>query len=506
MDGYTVPASVEAFFLTIQQSTALSILFTTLVVLISSRFITGSSGSLQNDVKIPPLASYWVPILGHIPRILFNASSALARLRNRYSQGIFSIRLLNSVHTFVVEPSLSDNLLEQPSSIADKESVVKYLLTSCFGLSRRDLEVYDKASHDLDEANHDSLNKETHLDNLSQFLLRDFQSVAAELVSFNSYPTDQSDWERLADAEAIENDAGKESIMEADWFGLIKNFVARAATGSIFGTDFVENFPDIWPHFWAFDQGILPMALGVPIWAPLPAAQRARIALRRLLVFFREYHDALEKDMNGEEPGVRWQDIQNVSQLVRSRAKIFHSHGLSIDARAACDIALLWSVTSQSTSLISWSLLELYQDPVLLAHIREEVSQHVSIIQPNHDFGGAVWVPPHIEKVDFSALLDRCPLLEATYLESLRLYGGGWHVRKLQADVALKYEQGGYVLKEGSFAHVVADLHHTDPRAFTDAKVWQVGRFLEGNVGEAGVKTNSVGATSVKRYGKSRVV
>ncbi|KAF4471042.1 cytochrome P450 7B1 [Fusarium albosuccineum] len=499
MDGLEVVRKhlEESLIPKLQQSPVLSTLVTVLVLLVTTRFFTGGSSTFQNGSKSPVLAPYWVPYFGHAPRIFLSTNFALTRFRNRYTQGIFSIKLFQSIHSFIFRPSLAAQLLEQPDSVADKQDVVRRLMVTNFGLSKKDLEAYDKAAKEVYEVTQKHL-AGSHLDELSKAALRDLDDNAAELVSFNSYPTDQMDWERLASADVLEIDGRKKSIMEVNFIDLVKNFVAKNATSSVFGTDFVENFPDIWPHLWVFNDGFSSLAMGIPLWAPLPTSQRARIALGRLLVFMREYHDDLEKFLNDDEPGPRWQDFHTISQLVLSRTDVFRKHKLSLDVRAAFDVALLWSVTANSTSLISWALFELYQDPILLTQVREEVAPFVEVIQPKNEFGGAVWIPPKIEKLELESLMTKCPLLQAVYLETQRLYGGGWSVRHLKEDVTLKDSEASYVLKKGTYAHFALDLHHSDPRTFTDARVWQVSRYLEDSVDDKGAKTRRIDPSIVR--------
>ncbi|KAG4282482.1 hypothetical protein FPRO06_09155 [Fusarium proliferatum] len=474
-----------------------AILVTTIILFITTRLFTGSSSSSRKDgSKTPPLAPFWVPLFGHAPRIFLSPSSALTRFRDRYAQGVFSLRLFQSIHSFVFRPSLVARLLEQPESIADKEYVARRIMMTNFGLEKKDLAAYDKAAPEVYQITREYLSG-SHLDVLAKATLRDLDDNAADAITFNSYPTDQMDWERLGNAELLEN-TGDEKIMAVDFFELMKTFVARTATISVFGTDFVEVYTDIWPHLWIFNDAFHSLAMGVPVWAPFPSSQRARFALKRLLTFMREYHTELDKFLSDEEPATKWQDFHTISPLVRARTEVYRKHSLSIDVRAAFDVALLWATTVNSTSLISWSLFELYQDQVLLSQIREQITPFVKIVQPKNDFGGAVWIPPQVQKLDLEGLITKCLLLQGVYLETLRLYGGGWSARYLKENVILKDKKDSFVLKKGTFAHIVNDLHHSDPRSFTDAKVWQVGRYLEDTVDEKGVKTQKVDPYTVR--------
>lgn len=485
----------EGLIHTLQQPTSLGIIVTILAVLLTTRFISGGSSSFKDGSKTPPLAPYWTPFLGHLPRIFFNPIYPLMRLRNRYPEGVFSIRVFRNIHTFVFKPDLSDALLQQPSSITDEQPIVRHLMVSNFGLSTKDLNAYDKASSEVQEKTKEFLTN-SHLNVLTDGALRGLNEQAADLVSFNSFPIDQMEWEKVAGAERVEDPS--EIIMEADYMELIKTFIARSSNASVFGTDFIENFPEVWPQLWAFDDWFITLARNIPVWVPWVGGQRARGPLRQLLSFMREYHEAWEKSLNGENPGPKWQDLHNASQLVKSRIEIFRKHELSLDVRAAYDLALLWSLNASSGPLTAWSLLELYQDPVLLVQVRDEIAPFVNIVQPRHEFGASVWVPPRVETIDLDALMTKCPLLMATYLETVRLYGGGWSAKWLKEDVVLKEDgQPTYVLKKGTYAHVLHEIHHSDPKCFPSPHEWQATRHLQDG---ADGKVEVANTGSVKPY------
>ncbi|CAM1509043.1 Fc.00g027820.m01.CDS01 [Cosmosporella sp. VM-42] len=475
----TWQALKQSFIDNVEEPLPLALAVAAITILITTRFLSGGFSTYENGTKTPLLAPYWIPYFGHVPRIAFNPSSALSKLRDRYLEGIFSIRLFNNVHTLVNRPSLSATLLQQSTSVADEQFIVRRLMVTNFGLSKNDLAAYDRACAEVQEKNEELINFPT---TPLPEMMKNLTNQLADLVTFNSYPVDQMEWERLAHAEVIEDNGKGETVMEADLMNLTRNFVVKPAAAAIFGTDFVENFPEIWPFLWTFDEGFATLALNPPIWLPWPRAQKARNARRKLEDFMYEFHTAMEKDMNGDDPGPRWYDLHNVSSLVKSRTEVFRKHKLSLEVRAAYDVSLLWSLNAHSTSIISWSLLELYKDPVLLEQVRDEIGPFVKVVQPENDFGGAVWVPPKIETLNMEALLKQCPLLNAVCLESVRLYGGGWSTRWLKEDVILGADDkknSKYVLKKGTYAHVSRDLHYLDPKRYPDPKNWLLKRHLE---------------------------
>lgn len=502
MDGHeTAPTRLQGLVHNLQQPASLAIICTLLTIFITTRLVTGGSSTFSDGSKSPPLVPHWIPILGHLPRLFFSPFAALTHLRDRFAQGLFSIRIFGHIHTVVFKPDLAISLLKQPASVVDKRPLARRLLVSNFGLSSKDLESYDKAAPELQAASEEFLS-DSHLADLSKATYKALNYAVSDLVSFNSYPIDHADWERLANAEKVDEEVREESTMAVDFVELIKDFVARTSNSALFGSDFIENFPEIWPYFWEFDDSFLTLGFNFPIWVPWLGGQRGRLALRKLLGFLREYHVAWEMQLNGENKEPRWQDFHTVSPLVRARVDIFRKHNLSMDARASCDLALLWSINASSAPLVSWSLLELCRDPLMLEQVREEIAPFARIYQPTHEFSLAVWLPPRIEDIDLEGLMTECPLLKAAYIETARVYGGGWSARWLREDVTLKDDKTSYRLQKGTYAHILNHLHHSDPKAFADPTDWQLQRHIQES-GEKGAESKTASMGSVKPYGKS---
>lgn len=471
---------------------------TALVLLLTVRAFSGRPASLSNGRRSPGMPGYWLPYLGHAPQVLVNASGLLASARRQFTEGVFSLYLMGETHNILYKPSLVESFLGSKSTIGDGSWLSQRLLRVVFGMSRKDLDIYNRLRPELE-----SLNR-THLrDESVDPVLKQLRNQVADLVTFNSYPADQMEWERMADADAIkcEND---ESAMQVDLVELIKHFVARTSSIGLFGTDFVENFPEFWQMLWIVDKGFVPLALNVPGWLPWPSAQRARTARRKLVSSAYEFHASLDKYFEGVDNEPRWQDLDNVGSLVLARAKLFREHGMSLEGRAVCDVALAWDMNAKTCMLISWMLTELYRDSVFLAEIREEIVPFLKVSQPKNDFGLAVWVPPEIEKVDVNGLANSCPLLRSAYLETLRLYSTDVVSRWMSEDVIVKDGENkdeAHLLKKGTYVHVPAEVHHLDPGQFQDPYDWRATRHLH-DAGDSKGSKKIVDEESIRKYGK----
>ncbi|KFA67774.1 hypothetical protein S40285_04501 [Stachybotrys chlorohalonatus IBT 40285] len=488
----------------LQQPTTLSILVSLVVILVTTRLLSGNASSPRNGPRQPPSPAYWVPYLGHATGIATNYGGYLTGLRDKYPEGIFSLPILGRAHSFIYRPSLIDQLRNARRPASGPSWFSSHLLKSVFSLPRQDWEAFETMHREHGTELADLVSRS--LDEMTSKLLRQLTTHVPDFVSFNSYPSDQMDWERVAGADVID-DPKDGRFMEVDLTELTRGFVAHAANGATFGTDFMYNFPDFWQLLWTFNDGFGLLALQLPAWIPWPRAQRAKVARRKLLSYAAEFHDALDKHFEQDESSPQWQDLDNVSPLVLRRAELYRQYKISREGRAAFDLALAWELNARVDMLIFWMLFELYRDPVLLEEIREEIAPYVRVVQPENEFSLAVWVPPKIEKLDLDGLLSRCTQFRAACVETVRLYSADWTTLRLEEDLLLKDEDEagpeGYLLKKNTFAHLPTELHHLDPKHFPRPLNWDLSRHTtnsEKNVdGTTGVTAAFVEGITIPR-------
>lgn len=281
---------------------------------------------------------------------------------------------------------------------------------------------------------------------------------------------------------------------------MVRSFIAHTANPSLIGTNFLNNFPNFFEDLWTLDRGFLYLATGLPRWVPIPALTRAHIARHKLLAATEAFHDAMEKEANGEDPGPEWQDLDDVGALIKARVPVYRKYGFSIKARAALEHALLWAMNANANPLVFWMINRIYADKALLAMIREEIAPYVRAVQPKQDF--PIPQPPHIESFDVEGLCTNCPLLKSCYIECLRLDTASWSLKVVKQDLVLQGRERnsqGWLLRKGEYAHAAHDLHNTDPNYFDDPMVWKPDRHVKYGDDEKG--TADMG--SIRPYGWS---
>ncbi|KAI6780781.1 25-hydroxycholesterol 7-alpha-hydroxylase-like protein [Emericellopsis cladophorae] len=481
-----------------QQPTTVAVIVALLIVAITTRLFTGAPESGSKGAHTAAKPGYYAPFLGHVPQMSLNGDSFLAGLREKYPQGIVSLLFMGKTHSIVYKPSLATPLMNKPHSVADESFVSKRLCLTNFGFKKSDLDLFQVFWDEVGKAYNIMLSGEG-LANLVETTATSLKSSIADFVTFNAYPSDQAEWERMAEADVVEHNG--EQYVEAELMGLTKNFVAQTANPALMGTDFCKNFPEYPKYVWDFDAGFVLMAMGLPSWLPWWPLQRAQASKRRQLGCLDEYHEALDKWSKGEEPGHRWENLDDISILQKERVRIWEKHNVPVSVRAAADLGLVWAMNANSSPLVYWMLLHIYKDTVLLEQIREEIAPYIKGVQPTNLFGTGISIPPKLETFDIEGLTTKCPLLKSSYVETLRLYVSAWSIKYVLKDTTLGRGDDAYVLSEGTYAHAPHDLHQLDPKYFPEPHEWQPRRHVKEVMGEDGKITITADMGSIRPYG-----
>jgi len=466
-------------FIVQAQRRPLAVVFAALVaVSFATRLLTAQGrGREKAGARGIPAVPYWVPVLGHVPNLALGSGRFFTRLRDAYADGIFSLKILGGRHIFIANPDLGTTVLNKPASVADGHAASKYLMQTNFGWPAKTRDDYDAILPAIRDE-YKALTSEPYLSTMVDRTVRELRHNIADYITFNDHFIDQSPWERAADALPT-TDRGGEPVMEASLWALTRDFVSLTANPSLFGSDFVTNFPDIWDDLWAFDAGFMALAMNLPGWVPWPALRRARAARSRMLARLREFETALDQHGAGTYPGARWSDVADVGPLLQGRLVVYRKLGISIESRAAIELGLLWAMNANANPLVPWILVHVYSDADLLARMRAEVAPFVKTATTVVD---GMTVPATFESLDVDGLADRCPLLKAAYIECLRLEFHAWSFKAVRQDILVGEKDklaGPYLIPEGTYAHVAHELHHMNPRRFPDPDKWSVERHIK---------------------------
>lgn len=456
----------------------LGLCLATLFTRITSSWDASSKTVGENGLKTVPLVPYWFPILGHLPNMGIDADGFVKGLRHTYNKGIFALNFGGTTHNVMYTPGLATALLNEKPDKLDNEEVVDGMLQTIFGFPAKEMHRYKEARPEI-MACYKHLLTEPSLSGMVDRTVKKIRENVQNLVSFANSPVDQPQWERTSNVKIATNKAGEE-VVEASLLPLIRDFCAHTANPTIMGSDFLTNFPNFFDHIWTLDRGFLLLATGLPRWLPIPVLTRAHIARKKIIENVSVFHEALEKDANGQDPGVDWRNLDDVGTLVRARLEVYRKYSYSTRARAAIEHSLMWAANANSNALVFWMINRIYADPQLLTKLREEISPYVQALQPKQEL--AIPEPPRLETFDVEGLCANCPLLKSCYIESLRIDTASWSFKVVKQDFAIQPREKdaqGWLLRKGEYAHAAHDLHNTDPEYFEDPMVWKADRHIK---------------------------
>ncbi|KAK5167341.1 uncharacterized protein LTR77_007040 [Saxophila tyrrhenica] len=458
-------------------------ILTIIVVALTTRLLTSAKTSATthtkngHPVETIPRIPYYLPYLSHLPSMAWD-STFTRRLRDQHQDGAFALDLLGMKHNIIFSPSLITALLNQPPEHVSAQPVRTKLLTNVFGMpsSSYERKVWEAAMPDLQACDRD-LDQEPTLGETVDRTIRNLKSSISSLVSGAESLVDQSTWERNAGVE-MKRDALGEEVVETTLRPLIRDFVARITTTTLMGETFVEKFEALWEDFWTVDRSYWLLALGWPRWVPLPGLTRAHIARKRVLEMLEAFHEAMEKQAKGEDAGAEWLELEDVSTLLKERTNVYRKHGLSMRARAALDLSLVWAANTNANALVFSMLHHIYASPEVLSRIRQEIAPFAQVVQPKQEF--PIPEPSRLESVDAGGLCEGCPLLKSCYTESLRLDTAPWSTRFVEQDCVLQSKEGQtcWLLRKGEYVHAAHDLHGIDSEYFHDPLVWKADRHI----------------------------
>ena len=294
---------------------------------------------------------------------------------------------------------------------------------------------------------------------------------ASSLISFSSNPQDQHIWESLGKVELVDHNTA-----DADLFALIVNFVADIITPLLFGRAFVENYPECHEDLWIFDSGVHHLVTSVL--ALTPTARRATAARTRMLNAISEWHQAVAASQRGEDPGPKWADLSDVSELMQIRVKEWEANKASRKLSTTNDMSVLWGANANSNKNIFWMLLQIYSRPSLLSSIRAEIAPYISPLPKATGL-----------HFDIEGLTKQCPLIKATFYETMRVNMSGLGIRSVVQDLTLtesssdaslfnKTAPQSYSIPAGSMLVLANGSMQQDPRLFPAPHIFDPERFL----------------------------
>lgn len=370
-------------------------------------------------------------------------------------------------------PSLVTQIFSKKLTVLNKEKILTWFMKVAFA----DGDACVNEPHAFHEAHKilDLMLREKWTSDATSRTARAVEDRASSLVSISSDTGHQQVWEDLGHVEIVDKETA-----DADFYALIVSFVGDIVTPLLFGRAFMDNYPQCLQDLWVFDSGVHHLITGYL--AITPTARRATAARTRMLSAIAEWHNAIAATQRGEDPGPRWSDLSDVSEIMQIRVKEWESTKASTKLHTTNDMSVLWGANANSNKNIFWMLLQIYSRPGLLADIRAEISPYVQISPIKSSNQKRL-------QFDVDGLTKSCPLIKATFYETMRCNMSGIGIRCVEQDLTLtespidaalfgKKSPQTYQIPAGSMLAISNGTMQQDPRIFPTPEVFDPNRFI----------------------------
>ena len=198
------------------------------------------------------------------------------------------------------------------------------------------------------------------------------------------------------------------------------------------------------------------MLLGLPRFLASKSYHRAHESRRRLVEAFTRYLDG--------------DNLEDAASFIKDLCRLGTTRGINSENIARAQLGSILAFTNNTIPTIFWLLVHVFSDEKLLNQIRSEL---ISVVTPcENDKDG-------VKEIDLnvSAIRDKCPLLVASYEETLRLTAGNSSIRHTVAETTVGDQ---WVLEKDRSIQMPTAFLHTDPISWgANAENFRPERFFK---------------------------
>lgn len=139
-----------------------------------------------------------------------------------------------------------------------------------------------------------------------------------QMITFNKAAIDMEPWERSSNVTTISSTDAEVNLMT-----LMRDMLCHTIVPAVFGSGLLDKYPSLVQDIITLDAGVPVLLMDLPILIPWPGIARAHMARRRLWSVMDELQTQLDIYARGEETDYSWGDLDDVSELILERNKIW---------------------------------------------------------------------------------------------------------------------------------------------------------------------------------------
>lgn len=383
-------------------------LYAILLAYVAWRLWTFTIFPLLNPNR-PKLYPYAIPWLGHSLQFVFNADRTLDQARNYFGN-------TREPFTFV----LGGKNVHMITSAKDTTAVFKSPEKLIFDTYIQDMMLrFGISKHGVDTTWHSPAAAGTRnrtLFKVMEATMKKQLNPGNEMKKLEENLlhriNEELTWENIPSAVTHGSDSTEKIVPLLEWS---RKALLRAVTMGFYGEAIFKVEPEFIAIFSHFDDNGWKLPYRVPatfsqdMLKPKEAAQRA----------FRRYFDL----PTSERADACWM-IHEVEAEMRTA-------GITIEDISTFLLMVYWGVNTNAWKAAFWMLASIIANPILKISIEQEIFPHTQA---------------NLSPAELQDKLEQCPLLTATYNETLRVFTSSTAARDVKSECVI----GGVTLEEGS--------------------------------------------------------
>lgn len=162
------------------------------------------------------------------------------------------------------------------------------------------------------------------------------------------------------------------------------------------------------------------------------------------------------------------------SAYAQARSAANTKYDITTQNQGLLEVGTLLGILANTIPAIFYMIINIYSDPNLLRDIRSEIETTCVSSSPSPNPGSTTTTT---RRIRILSLRERCPLLNSTWQELLRVHALGNSARFVREDIMLDNK---HLLKKGMVVQIPMAVMHSDPTVWgTDVTQFQPRRFLQ---------------------------